>query len=175
MVIGSKCYWVDWERQLEPKWRVAQHSNSHGQLVRRPHEVRNWSCQRMGCTSCLIFINKERNNSFHPFKRDKSSWSTIFKLLQHLQLISALHLTGNHEFWCCSRNRLLNNSLKTIGSSHDASELGRCDKKTHDHVHSGPKRTQGVAPRPRPMKVLLSLCGSDLRSVVWWRGVSPEI
>ena len=37
------------------------------------------------------------------------------------------------------------------------------------------KRTQGVAPRPRPVRVLLSLCGSDLRSVIWWRGVSPEI
>ena len=40
---------------------------------------------------------------------------------------------------------------------------------------SVPKRTQGVAPQPRPMKVLLSLCDSDLRSVIWWRGVSPEI
>ena len=37
------------------------------------------------------------------------------------------------------------------------------------------KRTQGVVPRPRPVRVLLSLCGSDLRSVIWWRGVSPEI
>ena len=43
------------------------------------------------------------------------------------------------------------------------------------HVHSGPKRTQGVAPRPRSVRVLLSLCGSDLRSVIWWRGVSPEV
>ena len=53
--------------------------------------------------------------------------------------------------------------------------MGKCDKKPITHVHSGPKRTQGVAPRPRPLKVLLSLCGSDLRSVVWWRGVSLEI
>ncbi len=37
------------------------------------------------------------------------------------------------------------------------------------------KRTQGVAPRPRPVRVLLILCGFDLNSVVWWRGVSPKI
>jgi hypothetical protein len=80
-------------------------------------------------TSCLIFTNKKRNSSFHPLKRDKSSWSIIFKLVQHLQLISALHPTGNHEFWYCSRSRLLNNSSKTIGNSQDASELRRCDKK----------------------------------------------
>ena len=43
------------------------------------------------------------------------------------------------------------------------------------HVHFSPKRTQGVAPRLRPVGVLLSLYGSDLRSVVWWRGVSPKI
>ncbi len=40
---------------------------------------------------------------------------------------------------------------------------------------SVPKRTQGVAPRPRPVRVLLPLCGLDLRNVVWWRGVSPKI
>jgi hypothetical protein len=40
---------------------------------------------------------------------------------------------------------------------------------------SVPKRTQGVAPRPKPVRVLLPLYGSDLRSVVWWRGVSPKI
>ena len=42
-------------------------------------------------------------------------------------------------------------------------------------VISVSKRTQGVAPRPKPVRVLLSLCGLDLRSVVWWRGVSPKI
>jgi hypothetical protein len=90
-------------------------------------------------TSCLIFTNKEKNSSFHPLKRDKSSWSTIFKLLQHLQLISALHPTGNYEFWYCSRSRLLNNSSKTIGNSQDASELGRCDKKPVTMSISVPK------------------------------------
>jgi hypothetical protein len=127
-------------------------------------------------TSCLIFTYKERNSSSHPLKHDKSSWSTIFKLLQYLQLISALHPTGNHEFWYCSRSRLLNNNSKTIRNSQDAWEMGKYDKKKLiTNVHSGPKRTQGVAPWPKPMRMLLSLCCSYLRSVVWWRGVSPEI
>ena len=125
--------------------------------------------------SCLILTNKERNSSFHPLKRDKSSWSTIFKLLQHFQLISALHPTGNHEFWYCSHSRLLHNNSKTMGNSQDTWEMGKYDEKPMTYVYSGPKGTQGVAPRPRPVRVLLSLCGSDLRSVVWWRGVSHEI
>jgi hypothetical protein len=90
-------------------------------------------------TSCLIFINKERNSSFHHLKRDKSNWCTIFKLLQHLQLISSLHPTGNHELWYYSRIRLLNNSSKTIGNSQDASKLGRCDKKPMTMSISVPK------------------------------------
>jgi hypothetical protein len=52
---------------------------------------------------------------------------------------------------------------------------GNVIKKPMTHVHSSPKRTQGVASWPKPVRVLLSLCGSDLRSVVWWRGVSSEI
>ena len=64
---------------------------------------------------------------------------------------------------------------KTIGNSQDTWELGKCDKNPWPMIILVPKRTQGVAPRPRLVRVLLSLCGSDLRSVVWWRGVSPKI
>ena len=52
--------------------------------------------------------------------------------------------------------------------------MGKYDEKPMTYVYSGPKRTQGAAPRPRPVRVF-SLCGSDLRSVVWWRGVSHKI
>jgi hypothetical protein len=52
---------------------------------------------------------------------------------------------------------------------------GNVIKKPITQAHFGPKRTQGVAPWPRPVRVLLSLCDSNLRSVVWWRGVSLEI
>ena len=126
-------------------------------------------------TSCLILLKKRGAEAYHLLQRDKSSWFTIFKLLKHLQLISALHPTGNHEFWYCSRSRLIHDSSKTTRNNQDAWEMGKCDEQPITHAHSGPKRAQGVAPRPRPVRMLLSLYCSDLRSVVWWRGVSPEI
>ena len=42
------------------------------------------------------------------------------------------------------------------------------------HVHFSPKRTQGVIPQPRSVRVLLPSCCLDFRSVVWWKGVSPK-
>jgi hypothetical protein len=111
----------------QPSTQTAMDSLSVGPTKSETEIVKGWAVYLLLVepTSCLIFTNKERNSSFHPLKRDKSSRSTIFKLLQHLQLISALHPTGNHEFWYCSRNRLLNNSSKTIGNSQDASEIGK--------------------------------------------------
>jgi hypothetical protein len=44
---------------------------------------------------------------------------------KHLQLILALHPTGNHEFWYYSCNKLMHNSSKTIGNSQDAWEMGK--------------------------------------------------
>jgi hypothetical protein len=69
----------------------------------------------------------------------------------------------------------MHDSSKITRNSQDAWEMGKCDEQPITHAHSGPKRTQGVAPWPRLVRMLLSLCCSDLRSVVWWRGVSPEI
>ena len=126
-------------------------------------------------TSCHIFTNKERNSNSSSPQTCQRQLVFHSKLLQHFQLISTFHFTRNYRFWYCSRSRLLNKSSKTIGNSQDTWELGKYDKKPMTHVHFSPKRTQGVAPRPRLVRVLLSLCGSDLRSVVWWRGVSPEI
>ena len=126
-------------------------------------------------TSCLISLIKRGTVASILSNMTRAAGLPFFKLLQHLQLTSALHLTENHEFWYCSRNRFLHNSSKTIGSSQDAWEMRKCDKKPIIHVHSGPKRTQGVVPRPRPVRMLFSLCCSDLRSVVWWRRVSSEI
>ena len=53
--------------------------------------------------------------------------------------------------------------------------MGKYDENPMTYVYFSPKRTQGVAPRPGPVRVLLSLCGSDLRSVIWLREVSPKI
>ena len=125
----EKDSWSPSEKQ--PSTQTAMDNLSIGPTKSETKAVKGWVVYLLLVepTSCLIFTNKERNSSFHPLKRDKSNWSTIFKLLHHLQLISTLHPTGNHEFWYCSRSRLLNNSSKTIGNSQDASKLGRCNKK----------------------------------------------
>ena len=53
-------------------------------------------------------------------------------------------------------------------------EISKTWWKPMTRVHFNPKRTQGVAPRPRPVRVLLPLCCWDFRSVVWRKGVSPK-
>ena len=77
---------------------------------------------------------------------------------KHLQLISALHITGNHEFWYCSRSRLLHNSSKTTGSNQNAWEMGKCDRKPITMPIPIPKGLREYLPQPRPVRKLLSLC-----------------
>uniref|UniRef100_A0A2N9F2T7 Protein kinase domain-containing protein n=1 Tax=Fagus sylvatica TaxID=28930 RepID=A0A2N9F2T7_FAGSY len=62
------------------------------------------------------------------------------------KLSPALHSTGNHEFWYCSRSRLVHNSSRTTGSNQNMLEIKKYGGKANGHVHSSPKRTQGVAP-----------------------------
>ena len=125
--------------------------------------------------SCLIFINKERNSILHLLKRDKSSWFTI----SNCSSISSSSQpsippkimnsgTVHTADFCITTQRLLE-------AAKIYRKWGNVIKKPITHAHSDPKRTQGVVPRPKPVRILLSLCCSDLRSVVWWRGVSPEI
>ena len=133
-IIGSKHYWIDGRKQLEPKCWSAQNSNSWIQPVRRSHQVRNWSCQGMGNISAAggahampNFTKKRRTTACHLFQRDKSNQDAIFKLFKHLQLIPALHSTGNNEFWYCSRNRLMHNNSKITGSNQDILEMKKYD------------------------------------------------
>ena len=65
-----------------------------------------------------------------------------------------------------SYGRLMGKSSRTIGYIENTWEMGKYDENPMTYVYLSPKRTQGVAPRPRPVRVLLSLCGSDLGSVV---------
>jgi hypothetical protein len=83
----------------------------------------------MGCVSAggahamHHFTKKEKSNSSHLLQRDKSNHNTIFKLFKHHQLIPALHSTGNHEFWYCSRSRLVHNSSRTTDSNQNMLEM----------------------------------------------------
>jgi hypothetical protein len=87
----------------------------------------------MGCISAggahamSYFTKKEKSNSSHLLQRDKSNQDAIFKLFKPLQLIPALHSTGNNEFWYCSRSRLMHNSSKTTGSNQDILEMKKYD------------------------------------------------
>ena len=126
----------------------------------------------------IFSLIKRGTVTFYPLIRTRGSWSSSLshsKLLQHNQLTVALHFTRNHGFWYCSRGRLLDKSSRTVGDIQDTWELGKYDENPITHVHFSPKKTQAVAPRPRPVRVLLPLCGLDLRSMVWWKGVSPKI
>jgi hypothetical protein len=73
------------------------------------------------------FTKKEKSNSSHLLQRDKSSQDAIFKLSKSLQLIPALHSTGNNKFWYCSRSRPIHNNSKTTGSKQDILEMKKCD------------------------------------------------
>jgi hypothetical protein len=75
----------------------------------------------------------------------RATETTFSNYSKHLQLTSALHLTGNHEFWYCSRSRLMHYSSKIMGNNQNAWEMEKRDGEPIIHAYSGPKRTQGVA------------------------------
>ena len=97
-------------------------------------------------TPYLILLKKRGMAACHLLQRDKSNQDAIFKLFKHLQLIPALHSTRNNEFRYCSRSRLTPLQLKDYWQQ--PRHIGNEEVwwKAHNHVHSGPKRTQGVAP-----------------------------
>jgi hypothetical protein len=78
-------------------------------------------------TPCTILLKKRRATASHLLQRDKSNQDAIFKLFKPLQLIPALHSTGNNKFWYCSRSRFMHNSSKTTGSNQDILEMKKYD------------------------------------------------
>jgi hypothetical protein len=78
-------------------------------------------------TPCTILLKKRRATAPHLLQRDKSNQDAIFKLFKPLQLIPALHSTGNNKLWYCSRSRFMHNSLKTTGSNQDILEMKKYD------------------------------------------------
>ena len=136
IIVGFKCYWIHWGRQLEPKYQSAQHLNSWKQLIRGLHEVwteadKEWAAYLLLVepTPCSILLKKRRIAACHLLQRDKSNQDTIFKLLNHLQLISALYHTGNHEFWYYSHSRFMHHSSKIMGNNQGIWEIKKCDGK----------------------------------------------
>ena len=94
-------------------------------------------------TSCLISLIKRGTVASILSNMTRAAGLPFFKLLQHFQLTSALHLTENHEFWYCSRSRFLHNSSETTGSNQNAWEMEKHDGGLIIHAHSSPKKDSG--------------------------------
>ena len=105
---------------------------------------------------------------------NQPSSSSLSKLLQRYQLTIALYLIGNHGFWYCTCGKLSGNSSMDHWTHPRHMRIGKIWWKSMTHVHFSPKRTQGVAPRPRLVRVLLPLCCWDFRSVVWTEGSESQ-
>uniref|UniRef100_A0A2N9FV47 Uncharacterized protein n=1 Tax=Fagus sylvatica TaxID=28930 RepID=A0A2N9FV47_FAGSY len=131
---------------VSPKVQMTEYSQAVGPTKSEAKLTKDGLCICCGAHAMHHFTKKEKSNSSHLLQRDKSNQNAIFKLFKHHQLIPALHSTGNHEFWYCSRSRLMHNSSKTTGSNQDMLGNEEAWWKTNGHVHSSPKRTQGVAP-----------------------------
>ena len=112
-----------------PSGNQPQNSNGWIQSTHGSHEVWSKTDKRWAAyllvepMPCPILLKKRRATASHLLQRDKSNQDAIFKLFRHLQLIPALHSTGNNEFWYCSHSRLMHNSSKTTGSKED--KIGR--------------------------------------------------
>ena len=112
----------------QPKIQIAKYSLSVGPTKSETEVDKGWATYLLvEPTPCPILLKKRRTTASHLLQRDKSNQEAIFKLFKHLQLIPALHSTGNNEFWYCSRSRLMHNSSKTTGSNQDILEMEKYD------------------------------------------------
>ncbi len=93
--------------------------------------------------------------SLHVSEASSPSSLSLSEPFYHHQLTMVLYLTINHGFRYCTYGRPLGKSsmdhwvqLRHVG-------IGKTWWKPVTHVHFSPKKIQGVAPWPRPMRVLL--------------------
>jgi hypothetical protein len=108
---------------VSPKVQMTEYSQTVGPTKSEAKLTKDGLCICCGAHAMHHFTKKEKSNSSHLLQRDKSNQNTIFKSFKHHQLIPALHSTGNHEFWYCSRSRLVHNSSKTTGSNQNMLEM----------------------------------------------------
>jgi hypothetical protein len=83
-----------------------------------------------GRAHAMPYFTKEEEDSSRSILSNvtRATNPPIFKLLKSLQLIPALHSTGNHDFWYCSRSRFLHNISKITGSNRNAWEMKKYDR-----------------------------------------------
>jgi hypothetical protein len=144
----------------QPKIQIAEYSLSVGPTKSETEAVKVWVTYLLLAepTPCPILLKKRRTTASHLLQRDKSNQNAIFKLFKPLQLIPALHSTGNNEFWYCSCSRLMHNSSKTTGSNQNILEMKKYDGRPITMSIPVQKGLREQLPRPRPVRKLLSLC-----------------
>ena len=112
----------------QPKIQIAEYSLSVGPTKSETEANKGWDTYLLvEPMPCPILIKKRKTTASHLLQHDKSNQDAIFKLFKPLQLIPALHSTGNNEFWYCSCSRLLHNNSKTTGSNQDILEMKKYD------------------------------------------------
>jgi hypothetical protein len=113
---------------VSPKIQMVEYSQpmgltkSEAKLTKDGLHICWWSPRHV-----LFLLKKEKNNSSHLLQHDKSNQDAIFELFKPLQLVPALHPTGNNEFWYCSRSRFMHNSSKATGSNQNILEMKKHD------------------------------------------------
>ena len=75
------------------------------------------------------FTKKEKNSSMPSSLTGQEQLVNYFQTIQVSLAHLSPYLTENHEFWYCSRSRLMHNSSKTTGSNQDVWEMGKCNGK----------------------------------------------
>jgi hypothetical protein len=81
---------------ISPKIQIAEDSQPVGPMKSKTEA----DCISAGGAHAMSYFTKKRRRTTasHLLQRDKSNQDAIFKLFKHLQLIPALHSTGNNEF-----------------------------------------------------------------------------
>ena len=155
-------------------------------LLTQPQTACSWAL-KVRITSCPLSGSRSvasgthDMSSFHHNRGEQCSLTpytyqrqptppslSLFKSFYYHQLIIALYLTRNHGFRHCAYGRpLSNNSIDHwVQLRHMGTWKTGCKPTTHAHFSL--KRTQEVAPRPRPMRVLLPSIVETLG--VWCKG-----
>ena len=125
-------------------------------------------------TSCLFIGSRSATNgtrimpSSHHKRREQCTPTSLHvleatnpfslslsKLFHHRQLIIVLYLTRNHGFRYCTYGTPLGKSSMDHWAQPRHIRIVKTWCKPITHVHFSPKMTQGVALRPRLVRVLL--------------------
>ena len=109
---------------VSPKIQMVEYSQPVGPM--RPEKKLTGDGLHICCGAhAMSYYTKKKRSATAPIFSNVTRAIEIlfFELFKHHQLSPALHSTGNHEFWCYSRSRLVHNSSRTTGSNQNMLEI----------------------------------------------------